>query len=369
MPRPADKSPELPAGAPVADLNLGVIGNCSINALIDRRGCVVWSCMPRPDSQPVFNALLSGKDTSGDDVTGLYDVQLENFARATQRYEYNTAILVTTLEDTSGAAIELVDFAPRFTRFGRRFRPMSIIRRIRLVSGRPRIKIRLRPTFTYGADAPVITRGSNHIRYVGPRLTVRLTTDAPLSYILDETWFRLEKQLSLVLGPDEPVANDVVTIANEFYTATAAYWREWVRALGLPAEWQEAVIRAAITLKLCWFEETGGIIAAMTTSIPEAPNSGRTWDYRYCWLRDAHYVIRALNRLSAIDIMESYLTYLRNLPELTDSRHLQPVYGLSLEQELLESTADHLPGYRGMGPVRIGNQAYEHLQHDTYGQV
>ncbi|MBX7201136.1 MAG: glycoside hydrolase family 15 protein [Rhodospirillaceae bacterium] len=363
----ADLNPRR--GTPAADLNLGVIGNCAINALIDRRGCVQWSCMPRPDSQPVFNALLSGMDTTREDVTGLYDVLMENFARASQHYENNTAVLVTRLEDTRGQAIELVDFAPRFNRFGRRFRPMSIIRRIRPVAGRPRIKIRLRPSFTYGADAAEITRGSNHIRYVGPKLTLRLTTDAPLSYVVGETWFRLEKQVTLLLGPDEPVTHDVAVIGDEFQSSTVAYWRDWTRALGVPAEWQDAVIRAAITLKLCWFEETGGIMAAMTTSIPEAPDSGRTWDYRYCWLRDAHYVIRALNRISAIDIMESYLTYLRNLPELTDGKHLQPVYGLSLEQELTESTIGRLPGYRGMGPVRVGNQAYEHLQHDTYGQV
>ena len=352
-----------------ADLNLGVIGNCTINALIDRRGCVVWCCMPRPDAEPVFNALLAGADTTGDDVSGLFDVLIENFAAARQHYEPNTAVLVTRLEDTQGQALEIIDFCPRFNRFGRRFHPMAIIRRIRPVAGRPRIKIRVRPTFNYAAEKPQLTRGSNHIRYVGPRLTLRLTTDAPVTFLLGETWFRLERSLSLFFGPDEPVGQNVTTTGDEFYSATVAYWRDWVRALALPAEWQEAVIRAAITLKLCWFEETGGIIAAMTTSIPEAPNSGRTWDYRYCWLRDAHYVIRALNRLSAIDIMESYLSYLRNLPELKADGHLQPVYGVGLEQELIEQTITELPGYRRMGPVRIGNQAYEHHQHDTYGQV
>jgi GH15 family glucan-1,4-alpha-glucosidase len=246
---------------------------------------------------------------------------------------------------------------------------MAIVRRIRPVSGRPRIRLRIRPMFNYGAEPPIVTRGSNHIRYVGPRFTLRLTSDAPITYIQGENWFRLEKQISLFLGADEPVSQNVTTTSDEFYMATVTYWREWVRALGLPAEWQEAVIRAAITLKLCWFEETGGIIAAMTTSIPEAPNTPRTWDYRYCWLRDAHYVIRALNRLSAIDIMESYLSYLRNLPELTPDGYLQPVYGISLEKALIEQIVDDLPGYRGMGPVRVGNQAYEHLQHDTYGHI
>lgn len=352
-----------------ADLNLGIIGNCSFNALVNLQACVVWSCMPRPDAEPVFNALLGGLTTADTNATGLFAIDLEGFAKSSQAYRPNTPILVTRLEDSSGQAIEVIDFAPRFNRFGRRHRPVAIMRVVRPVTGRPRVRIRLRPSFDYGAEPPIVTRGSNHVRYVGSRITLRLTTDAPLTYITHETWFRLEKPLYMFLGPDETFAGSVSATTEEFLGATEAYWREWVRTLVVPVEWQEAVIRAAITLKLCWYEETGGILAAMTTSIPEAPGSGRTWDYRFCWLRDAYYVIRALNRLGAIDIMESYLAYLRNLPELTEDRHLQPVYGLGLEQELTEMESPTLAGYRGMGPVRIGNQAFEHKQHDVYGQV
>ena len=355
--------------SPVADLNLGVIGNCSFNALINRQGCVVWSCMPRPDSEPVFNALLSGRDPSADDARGIFDVQVEDFIASEQFYEENTPILITHLKDKSGQVVEVVDFAPRFNRFGRRYRPIAIVRYIRAVKGRPRIRIRVRPSFDYGAEAPQMTRGSNHIRFVGDSITLRLTTDAPVSYIENEDWFRLERPLTLFLGPDESFTRSIEDASDKFYTETVSYWREWVRTLAIPAEWQQEVIRAAITLKLCWFEETGAILAAMTTSIPEAPNSGRCWDYRFCWLRDAYYVVRALNRLGAVDILESYLTYLRNLPELRGDAHLQPVYGIALEQKLTEDIVDSLPGYRGMGPVRVGNQAYEHRQHDVYGQV
>ncbi len=354
---------------PLSDLNLGVIGNCSFNALVDERASVVWSCMPRPDADPVFNALLGGISPGDEKARGVYAVDLENFASSQQQYFTNTPVLVTRLHDTAGQAIDVIDFAPRFNRFGRRHRPVAIVRIVRPVTGRPRVRIRLRPNYAYGSEEPVVTRGSNHIRYVGGKLTLRLTTDAPVTYITNETWFRLERPLYLFLGPDETVAGSVAATCEEFLTATDSYWREWVRTLAVPVEWQDAVIRAAITLKLCWYEETGGILAAMTTSIPEAPNSGRCWDYRFCWLRDAYYVIRALNRLGAIDIMESYLSYLRNLPELTEDRHMQPVYGLGLEQDLIETEITSLPGYRGMGPVRVGNQAYEHKQHDVYGQV
>ena len=147
------------------------------------------------------------------------------------------------------------------------------------------------------------------------------------------------------------------------------YWREWTRSLSIPFEWQEAVIRAAITLKLCCFEETGAVIAAMTTSIPEAAGTERNWDYRYCWLRDAYFVVNALNRLSATGTMEEYLDYISNIAAEADDSLLQPVYGIALEKKLIECTIRSLRGYRNHRPVRIGNQAYEHVQNDIYGSV
>src|SRR5262249_27777699 len=124
-----------------------------------------------------------------------------------------------------------------------------------------------------------------------------------------------------------------------------------------------------IALKLCSFEETGAIVAALTTSIPEAPASGRNWDYRYCWLRDAYFVIQALNRLGATRTMEGYLAYIANLAATAGDGGLQPLYGIGLEEALHEREASSLAGFRGMGPVRIGNQAFCQLQNDVYGSV
>ena len=114
-------------------------------------------------------------------------------------------------------------------------------------------------------------------------------------------------------------------------------WQAWVRGLATPLEWQDVVIRSAITLKLCQHEETGAIVAALTTSIPEHAGSGRNWDYRYCWIRDAYYTVQALNRLGALDVLESYLGYLRNIVESAKSGHIQPLYGVLGEQKLTES--------------------------------
>jgi GH15 family glucan-1,4-alpha-glucosidase len=197
---------------------------------------------------------------------------------------------------------------------------------------------------------------------------LRLTTDAPLSYIAHETPFALTQPVTLVLGSDEPLEASVDTISREFLERTLDYWRVWVRSLGIPLDWQASIIRAAITLKLCQFEETGAIIAAHTTSIPEAPGTSRNWDYRFCWLRDAYFVIRALNRLGATKTMESYINYITTIAVDIESP-LQPVYGIVHNQPLTERIAEDLAGFRGMGPVRVGNQAAEQTQHDSYGSV
>ncbi|HIP79568.1 MAG TPA: glycoside hydrolase family 15 protein, partial [Kiloniellaceae bacterium] len=218
------------------------------------------------------------------------------------------------------------------------------------------------------------TRGSNHLRFVMPHLTLRLTTDGPITYVTEQTPFILERPVTLILGPDESLTAPVDETSREFFKKTDEYWREWCRYLALPFEWQDAVIRASITLKLCSYEETGAIIAAMTTSIPEAPDSGRNWDYRYCWLRDAYFVVHALNRLGATKTMEGFLNYISNIvasnvgANAADG-HLQPVFGISQFAELDETVCDSLPGYRDMGPVRIGNSAYTQIQNDGYGSV
>jgi len=350
-----------------ASLELGAIGNCGISALVDKVGRIVWCCMPRFDSDPVFHALLNSSDGVPD--AGSFAIEIENFAHSEQAYDPCTAILRTRLFSTDGTAIEIADFAPRFFNRDRIFRPAQIVRRIRVLQGTPRIRIAVQPLGRWGTATPVLTHGSNHVRFVGPDQTFRLTTNAPITYLDKQSWFALHTPISLLFGPDETLAGGIEETARDFEEQTSLYWRTWTRRLALPLEWQDAVIRAAITLKLCQFEDTGAIIAAMTTSIPEAPNSQRNWDYRYCWLRDAFFVVRALNSLSEVGTMEDYLRWLNDVMRGAGGGHVQPLYGIGLERELPESVLTHLAGYRGMGPVRVGNQAAEHFQHDVYGNI
>jgi GH15 family glucan-1,4-alpha-glucosidase len=347
------------------NLDLAPIGNCSISALVDRNGRFVWACAPRVDGDPVFSALMDGASPDH----GFWDFELEGVKHVSQAYVRNTPVLRTVLTAEDGAAIEIIDFAPRHPKHSRTYRPLAFGRVVRPLEGSPRIRVRLRPSADWGARRAETTHGSNHIRDLCSDVVFRLTTDCPVSHVLNERTFRLEKPMAFFLGPDEGYDQDVLPGVSSALDRTVAYWQDWVRTLYLPLDWQEAVIRAAITLKLCAYEETGAIVAALTTSVPEFPESGRNWDYRYCWIRDAYYTVRALNRLGAVDILENYLGYLRNLVDASAGGHVQPVYGVGLEPGIGERVVESVEGYRGMKPVRVGNQAHEHLQHDVYGQI
>jgi len=350
-------------GMPAHDLDLALIGNCRIGALVDRRARIVWWCFPRFDSDPIFSRLLAG-----DEEKGFCDVVLADCVETTAQYLRNTAIVETLMTDARGGQVRITDFAPRFEHFERMFRPPQLIRRIEPVAGLPRITVRVRPTFDYGHPVTEQAVGSNHIRYMGGAETMRLSTDAPLSYIVAETSFALTRPMSLVLGQDEPFRSAIDATSREFLDRTRDHWLGWVRHLGVPFEWQSAVVRSAITLKLCSFEETGAIIAAHTTSIPESSGSARNWDYRYCWLRDASFVIHALNRLGATQTMEAYINYITTIA-VEDPDPLQPVHGIVPFTPLEETVAPALKGFLGQGPVRVGNQAADQVQHDVYGSV
>ncbi len=350
----------------MSSLNLAVIGNCQIGALLDERARMVWACLPQFDSDPAFCTLLMADEPSPQ--KGVYEIELVDFERAEQEYIRNTAIVKTTLYDKHGSGVCITDYAPRFDLFGRAYHPVMLIRTLTPLDGWPRIKICVRPTGNYGAQDATITHGSNHIRYILPDMVMRMTTDVSLSAILEENTFVLTETKHMILGTDESIPESVDKIAREHFGATKLYWQEWVRGLAIPYEWQEAVIRAAITLKLCTFEDTGAVIAAITTSVPEAADSGRNWDYRYCWLRDSYFTIRGLNSLGATKTMSAYLRYIVNV-SFEAENELQPVYSITGKADLTEHIVDSLPGYRGMGPVRVGNQAYMQIQNDVYGAV
>lgn len=349
------------------NLELALIGNCSIGALVDEYAEIVWCCMPRFDGEPVFGSLL--KTGSDEEMIGTFAVDLIDYSHSEQYYEKNTAILRTVMFDKNNNGIEITDFIPRFHQFGRTHRPMSIFRKF-VPIGSPTIRVRLRPS-EHDCSAPLKKiQGSNHISFKGETLSLRLTTDLSVTAVMDETPFVLDGDHHLILSMDEPVEEPIAQLCNRFLAETESYWLEWSRYLAIPFEWQDAVIRAAITLKLSAYEDTGAIIAAMTTSIPEAENTVRNWDYRFCWLRDSFFTVHALNRLGVTRTMEQYLQYLINLVVAVDEKGpLRPVFRINGTTEMIERISDSMQGYRGMKPVRFGNQAAEQIQHDVYGAI
>lgn len=350
----------------MSSLELGVIGNSGIGALVSETGEIVWACLPRFDGDAVFCSLLRERRTEED--FGFLAVDLLGMVRAEQEYVANTAVLVTRLYDGEGGAIEITDVAPRFRQFERLFCPSQIVRMVRPLSGSPKVRVLIRPATEYGRRRPQTTWGSNHVRYVGADFVLRVTTDCSITALVEETPFVLRDAISLVLGPDETLQGSVAEVSRQFLELTVDYWHDWVRDLSIPFEWQDEIIRAAITLQLAACDDTGAVVAALTTSIPESAASARNWDYRFCWLRDAYFVVDALNRLNATRTMERYLGYIINIAAQADGA-LQPVYRVSGKPDLEEHEQGVLPGYRGMGPVRIGNQAYRQAQNDVYGSA
>jgi len=350
----------------MSGLDLAVIGNCAVASLIARNGRHVWFCFPRLDGDPVFTALLDGEDPE----RGFSDVVLRDEVSWSQAYVANTAIVETIGTDANGHKVKITDFAPRHERYGRSFHPSLIVRRIEPMIGRPRVRVRMRPTFSNGEVVPTTTAGSNHVRYVGPETALRVTTDMPIAYLMGETEFALDRPIHLFIGIDEPVPDNPETLAANFLGETETYWRGWVRGLSIPFEWQEAVIRSAITLKLCNYEDTGAIVAALTTSVPESANSGRNWDYRFCWLRDAYFAVGALNRLGATRTMEGFIRFILDAVVTGEpGAAIGPLFPICPPCDLVEKNATALRGYRSMGPVRVGNAASTQIQNDAYGSI
>ena len=347
--------------------DLGIVGNGQITALVRADGSVPWCCWPRPDGDPIFCALLSGESRA--DEWGIFDIKLVGQVETELRYQRNTAVLESIARDAHGNAARIVSWCPRYMRQGRLYRPTILVRRIEPLSGRPSVHIRLRPASSYGARAFERQPGSHHVRFSDGNQSLRVTTDAAVSYLVEERVFVLDRTVDLVLSNDETLSHPAHQVSEETLRATVRYWDEWVRGLAIPFEWQAACIRAAITLQLCTYDDNGAVLAAPTTSVPEAPGSGRNWDYRYCWLRDAYFTVQAMNRLGATGAMEAFLRYLDDVVAREHQSHLQPVYGITGESDLSETIVHTLAGVEGMGPVRVGNLAYRQRQNDVYGSI
>jgi len=341
--------------------DLGLVGNCQFSALVDAKGAVVWCCLPRFDSEPVFSSLLDAE------AGGHFEVAPESGEAGSQRYLDNTNVLETRFETRAGA-FRILDFAPRFLQFDRIFRPTQLFRIVEPLEGTPRIRVSCEPRLGWSKAIPDRVFGSNHVRYEGFATPLRLTTDVPVSYLSGQP-FALTARKHLALSWGAPVEEALAPLSSRFLGETLRYWQAWVKHCNVPLSFQKEVIRSALVLKLHCFEDTGAIVAAMTTSLPEAPGSGRTWDYRYCWLRDAYYSLGAFRLLGHFEEREHFVNYLFDVAGGVKDLKLSPLYRIDGRSDLEERVLEKWPGYEGNGPVRIGNAAAEHLQNDIFGEM
>ena len=339
----------------------GVIGNCAFTAHININSNISWMCWPRFDSSFIFGGLIDSEKGGEFSIKPTGEKMI-----STQYYVENTNILCTEIEGETGV-YRVTDFAPRFFQDDRYYRPLMLIRKIERVRGNPSLVVKCQPMGDYGNITPENSMGSNHIRFLGLDSSVRLTTNISLNYILEEQSFVLNETKYLVMTWGPPLEGPLEETAEVFLNKTTNHWRNWVKTASIVNFYQRAAIRSALILKIHQYEDTGAIIAAATTSLPESPGSTRNWDYRYCWMRDTFYTLNAFNNIGHFEESEKYFHYILNTTNGEDER-FQPLYSITGHKYLDERSTD-LSGYQGNVPVRVGNQAYTHIQNDVYGQV
>jgi GH15 family glucan-1,4-alpha-glucosidase len=339
-----------------------LIGDCETAALVDRNGSIDWLCWPNFSSEACFASLL-GTEDNGYWKLSPCDGEWKTTAR---RYRDHTLILETTFEHAEGS-IRLIDFMPVRERFS------DVVRIIEGIRGKLDIRMELALRFDYGRTVPWVTRIDNGVRAIaGPHLAL-LHASVPvhgedLKTVADFTvsrgdriWFTLTYGGSHLPDP-EPID------ARQALKDTEKFWLRWSSRLKFQGNYRDAVERSLMALKAMTFRPTGGVVAAVTTSLPEALGGVRNWDYRYCWLRDTTFTLLALTNGGYFDEAEAWQNWL--LRALAGSpEQVQIMYGLKGERQLVEWEVDWLPGYENSRPVRIGNAASMQVQVDIYGEV
>lgn len=337
----------------------GVVGNGRVIALVGADTSVDWLCLPRFDSPSVFGRLLDeGKGGS------FAFTHQERAVTASTTYLPNTNVLRHEIT-VPGGTLELLDFCPRIPRGLDVEAPLEVVRLLRPLTGQPRVGVRFDPRPDYARMTPTLRPVGDGVEVDGSHVRLVLHTSWPVPS-LNGPDLLVEKPMFFVLrvGPRD-VAPDAAQVAHELELTTEG-WRRWAKTCAIPSFAPEHVLRSALCLKLHASLDTGAIMAAPTTSIPEALGTPRTWDYRYCWLRDAAFVVGALRRLSHLQEGEAFIQFLRNVAE---SGPLQPVYGMGGERHLPEVFLPHLAGFMGNGHVRVGNQASTQRQNDLMGEL
>ncbi|HYX51692.1 MAG TPA: glycoside hydrolase family 15 protein, partial [Ktedonobacteraceae bacterium] len=367
--QPSDQSSEY---LPIEDYAL--IGDLHTVALVGKNGSIDWCCLPRFDSPSVFGAIL---DAGKGGFFRIAPMDQKHSITYKQMYLPNTNVLLTRFLSVDGIA-EITDFMP-IKQVGTAEHQHQIIRSVEVVHGSLSFRLTCRPGFNYARDSHTVEISQEGAIFQSQSFGFGLASPLPLqldgqggvhaTFTLSagqSAHFVLESARRNEHAP-QPLTNDQY---QSVFQACMDYWRNWLTQCNYQGRWREMVQRSALVLKLLTYAPTGAIVAAPTTSLPEAIGGDRNWDYRYTWLRDASFTLFSLLTLGFTHEAEAFMGWLdARCHELKGDGRLQPMYGIDGKHDLTEITLDHLEGYRQSRPVRIGNGAYKQKQLDIYGEV
>lgn len=345
------------------NLDYGIIGNCRSAALISKTGSLDWCCLPEFDSSSVFAKILDEK------IGGSFEIHVEDCYTIEQRYKKNTAILITTFSDGENT-FEVIDFMPRYYKEkGGYHAPPEVVRYIRHISGKPKFSVKYNPKLEYAAAETKTYVKHNFVVSLTKAKkfdTVFLYTSFNKNAVVEGRELEVTEDGYFLFGYNEKILLPTTSKLYLELERTSVYWLNWANRTPNYKKYNDEIIRSAVTLKLLSYDKTGAVLAAATTSLPETIGEVRNWDYRFCWIRDASMVIKVMSELGHKNVARRYLQFIVDLIPDKDEK-LQIMYGINKEKKLTEETLDHLSGYKGSKPVRVGNAAYKQKQNDIYG--
>ncbi|PCJ93380.1 MAG: glycoside hydrolase [Flavobacteriaceae bacterium] len=345
------------------NLDYGIIGNCRSAALISKTGSLDWCCLPEFNSASVFAKLLD------EEIGGSFGITVESSYTIAQNYKENTAILITIFSNGEDA-FEVHDFMPRYYKEkGGYHTPPNVIRYIRHISGTPKFRALYNPKLGYAKGETKSYIKDNFIASLTKEDkfdTVFLYTSYNKSDVVEGNEIEVKEDGFFQLCYNEKINTPITHDIYVELKRTNEYWMEWTSRTPNYSRYNMEITRSSITLKLLSYDKSGAILAAATTSLPETIGEVRNWDYRFCWIRDASMVIKVVSELGHKNIVKRYLQFIIDLIPDKDEK-LQIMYGINKEKDLTEKTLEHLSGYKGSKPVRIGNGAHKQRQNDIYG--
>ncbi|MBT8289998.1 MAG: glycoside hydrolase family 15 protein [Muriicola sp.] len=345
------------------NLDYGIIGNCRSAALVSKTGSIDWCCLPEFDSSSVFAKLLD------DEIGGCFGIKVEPSYTIKQRYKKHTAVLITEFKEGDNI-FEIHDFMPRYLKnHSHYYAPPELVRYVKHISGKPKFSVHYEPKLAYAIGETNTFIKKNFIASLtkGEKFeTVFLYTSFNKNAVLEGRELEVTENGYFLMAYNEKIFQPSTRKIYLELERTKVYWLNWSNKTPNYKKYNAQITRSAITLKLLTYNKTGAVLAAATTSLPETIGEVRNWDYRFCWIRDASMVIKVMVDLGHINVAKRYLQFIVDLiPDKGEK--LQIMYGINKEKKLTERTLDHLKGYKGSKPVRVGNAAYEQRQNDIYG--